>query len=292
MALKNLGHEIIGACEIDKHARQIYGNHFPDVPIHPDATKINPNDLPDFDLLVAGFPCQPFSVAGVKRGFEDTRGTLFFEIARITQEKRPRYLLLENVKGILSHDGGETGRKIIRTLDELGYDVQAGIVNTKNFLPQNRERAFFVGTLRGDPRPQIFPLKREDSETSPRAEVTPTKITPVLTPERIPRRLNGRRFKEEGDEAFTLTTLDRHGIMIKKISNCIRVGGRGSLDRHTWDVINDGVRIRLITPIECERLQGFPDNWTESVSERQRYICLGNAVSVPVVQNIISKLLE
>lgn len=340
LALKNLGHEIVGACEIDKHARQIYARHFPDVHIYEDATKINPHDLPDFDILVAGFPCQSFSIAGKRRGFDDTRGTLFFEIARIAKEKRPRYLLLENVKGLLSHEGGETIRTIFQTLDELGYDTQARIVNTKNYLPQNRERIFIVGHLRCECRPKVFPIRVSD-EKSNVGKTTP-KLTqignlgnnrqgqrvydplgisvtltsggggqgaktglyaiPVLSPDRPIKRQNGRRFKEEGDPTFTITTQDRHGIMVgikdgdETISNTIITGGRGSVDRHAWDIVNDGMQIRRLTPLECERLQGFPDNWTKfgvngvEIADSQRYKCCGNAVSVPVAQDILSRI--
>jgi len=108
LAFRNLGHEIVGACEIDKYARDIYSKHFPNVKIHHDATKMSPESLPPFDVLCAGFPCQTFSIAGKRAGFDDPRGNLFFEIARIAKEKRPRYLFLENVKGLLSHDQGET----------------------------------------------------------------------------------------------------------------------------------------------------------------------------------------
>jgi DNA (cytosine-5)-methyltransferase 1 len=158
LALQKQGHEIVGACEIDKHARQIYSRHFPRVRVWPDATKINTEELPDFDLLCAGFPCQAFSLAGRRLGFEDTRGTLFYEIGRIADKKRPRYILLENVKGILYHDEGRTLTTIIKTFYELGYDIEWQIINSKYFVPQNRERIFIIGHLRGKPFKQVFPL--------------------------------------------------------------------------------------------------------------------------------------
>lgn len=334
LALQSLGQEIIGACEINEHARQIYSRHFPTVTIHPDARGIDPSKLPDFDGVVAGFPCQTFSIAGNRAGFEDTRGTLFFEIARIAKEKRPRYLLLENVKGLLSHDEGNTMRKIISVLDELGYDTSSCLVNTKNFLPQNRERVYIVGHLRGECRPKVFPVRTSDEDTDAGKKVKLKQIghlttnrqgqrvydpdglsvtlgalgggqgaktglyaIPVLTPTRPEKRQNGRRFKEEGDDAFTITAQDRHGVMVgikdgdETIQNCIRTGGRGSLDRHAWDIVDDGIPIRRLTPLECERLQGFPDNWTEGFKDDIRYVCCGNAVSVPVVEDILKKLL-
>ncbi|KKK58587.1 hypothetical protein LCGC14_3042940, partial [marine sediment metagenome] len=109
--------QCVGACEIDRYARQVYSRHFPKVKIWEDATKIKPEELPDFDILCAGFPCQTFSIAGKRLGFEESRGTLFFEIARIARQKRPRLLLLENVKGLLSHDNGKTFAEILTTLD-------------------------------------------------------------------------------------------------------------------------------------------------------------------------------
>jgi len=140
--------ECIGYSEIDKYAIQTYEKHF-NHKNYGDITKINPKQLPDFDLLCGGFPCQSFSVAGLRGGFEDTRGTLFFEIARIIREKQPRFLLLENVKGLLSHDKGRTFATIISTLNELGYDCEWQVLNSKNFgVPQNRERVFIIGHIR------------------------------------------------------------------------------------------------------------------------------------------------
>jgi DNA (cytosine-5)-methyltransferase 1 len=134
----------IGYSEIDKYAIQIYERHF-NHKNYGDITKINTDELPDFDFLCGGFPCQAFSIAGKRKGFEDTRGTLFFEIARILRAKQPRLFLLENVKGLLSHDNGNTFRTIISTLDELGYDLQWQVLNSKNFgVPQNRERVFII----------------------------------------------------------------------------------------------------------------------------------------------------
>lgn len=157
----------VGYSEIDKYADAIYKYHFKEVKNYGDITKINEYELPDFDLLVGGFPCQAFSIAGKRRGFEDTRGTLFFDLARILQAKRPRLFIFENVKGLLSHDGGNTFRTIVTTLDELGYDVQWQVLNSKNFgVPQNRERIIIVGNLRGTPRPEVFPIGLDETKTS------------------------------------------------------------------------------------------------------------------------------
>ena len=158
LALQRHGHDIVGACEIDRNARRVYAKHFPNTRIWEDATKLDPAELPYFDLLCAGFPCQAFSFAGKRLGFEESRGTLFFEIVRIAKQKRPRLLLLENVKGLLNHDGGKTFANILATLDEIGYDAEWQVFNSRYFIPQNRERIFIIGHLREKPTKQILPL--------------------------------------------------------------------------------------------------------------------------------------
>lgn len=275
----------VGYSEIDKYAISIYEKHFPNHKNYGDITKINPKKLPDFDLLVGGFPCQAFSIAGKRKGFKDTRGTLFFEIARIVRAKRPRLLLLENVKGLLSHDDGKTFYTIVAALDELGYDVQWQVLNSKNHgVPQNRERVFIVGHLRGTRRPQVFPFGQgyEASsgalglqgirQTAGTLRATDYKGTHNNVGEIIqknhPRHSNNRVYDEQG------------------ISPTINTAQGG--DRQPK--IGDEYRVRRLTPTECERLQGFPDGWTEGISDTQRYKCLGNAVTVNVIQAIMDKL--
>lgn len=346
------GAECVGFSEIDKYAIQVYLNHYPKHFNYGDATKIDETRLPDFDLLCGGFPCQSFSVAGKRKGFEDTRGTLFFDIARIAAHKRPRYLLLENVKGLLTHDSGKTFQTILKVLADIGYRVEWQLLNSKDFgVPQNRERVFIVGYLGEESSGQVFPITtnvqsdivlptltaryyggqanggyiceqpseagsnqsqtivalrevrsdeakrirrtfrkygggdfspRRGKRLEPRTDNLIGTVTssrnldnllldttqvaiPVLTPNRLMKRQNGRRFKTDGEPSFTLNTQDRHGVF-------------------------DGYRIRRLTPIEAERLQGFPDNWTAFVSDTQRYKCLGNAVTVNVVSAVINKL--
>ena len=475
--------ECIGYSEIDKYAESIYKRQFPEHKGFGDVTKLDTEQLPDFDFLVGGFPCQAFSIAGLRRGFDDTRGTLFFEIARVLRDKRPRYFLLENVKGLLSHDKGKTFKTILEVLANLGYDVVWEVLNSKNFgVPQNRERIYIKGYLRDKCGREVLCQGRDSTETIGRidAKMTPTRngaivnpdgisktltaegqnsgknqfieednrkinvfgytrpskaqstivydndglmgtlcgnnksqpkvkedvkilgnirpsghsegnvyaeegicstitrsnapfigekkiisvgnvspsghrtgrvfseegITPtlvagcykcppkvceplkvatatkkgydeaypgdgvrldhpgsktgrgrvqsestgalmcggqwgtvveddktvtraVLTPNRVNKRQNGRRMKEDGEPAFTVTATDRHGVY-------------------------DGYRIRRLTPMECERLQGFPDNWTKygvdgkEISDTQRYKCCGNAVTTNVITYIIN----
>ena len=339
--------------DVDKYATQIYKTHWPNEAEHTgDIRGVNEWDIPDHDLICAGFPCQAFSIAGRRAGFEDTRGTLFFEICRIIKAKRPKLLLLENVKGLLNHDGGRTFSVIIQALDELGYWVEWQVLNSKHFgVPQNRERVFIVGHLRGTGGREIFPITGNDgkdingkdlmfmggieSESTKRwlddgndfsrnfpqgqrvyspegvsstlsshggglGAKTGLYAIPVLTPDRAEKRQNGRRFKEEGDPAFTVTSQDRNGVAIYniqssgrgngKIERRIRSGwgivgtGLGGNSRQEKTVVKENMRIRRLTPLECERLQGFPDGWTAGVSDTQRYKCLGNAVTVNVIK--------
>lgn len=148
-ALENLGCECVGYSEIDKHAIKLYSAWYNDECNFGDITKIEAEKLPDFELLVGGFPCQAFSVAGKRGGFNDTRGTIFFDFARIMKAKKPKFAIFENVKGLLNHDGGKTYETMLRTLDELGYNAQWGVLNTRfHGLPQNRERVYIVANLR------------------------------------------------------------------------------------------------------------------------------------------------
>jgi len=164
----------IGFSEIDKYAIATYLKHFPTHKNYGDARNINPQELPDFDMLCGGFPCQSFSIAGKRLGFEDTRGTLFFDIARIVKVKRPRIVFLENVKGLLNHDNGRTFTTIIATLDELGYNAEWQVLNSKHFgVPQNRERVFIIGHLRGTSSRQVFPLGKGYSKNDNGLEKTP-----------------------------------------------------------------------------------------------------------------------
>jgi DNA (cytosine-5)-methyltransferase 1 len=331
LALNRHGHECIGYSEINKHSIQTYQKNFgTQVKNYGDATLINPDELPSFDLLCGGFPCQAFSIAGKRRGFDDTRGTLFFDIARILKAKRPSLILLENVKGLLNHNKGETFSIIINTIQELGYNVEWMVFNSKFFgVPQNRERVFIIGSLRGTSRPEILPFGEVGGETkelvyaqksdreiarvySPEG-IAPTlhlktggwqepKIAiPVLTPDRAEKRQNGRRFKENGEPMFTLTGQDKHGVMLRvqgdldkrKIyfsDECQTLAANPTSDNMPRTITND-LRIRRLTPLECERLQSFPDYWTEGVSDTKRYNQLGNAVTVNVVEAIIKKMI-
>lgn len=168
LGMEMAGHECVGHVEIDKYANLSY------VAIHEpkegeffgtDIRAVEPDKLPDADVYCGGFPCQAFSIAGKRGGFEDTRGTLFFEIMRLAKVRKPKYLFLENVKGLLSHDGGRTFGTILKTMDELGYDAQWQICNSKNYgTAHNRERIFIIAQLRGENYSRIFPIGQRDGK--------------------------------------------------------------------------------------------------------------------------------
>lgn len=224
--MESAGHECVAFCEIDKFARASYKeihNTEGEIELH-DITQVTDDEIRAIghvDAICGGFPCQAFSIAGHRRGFEDTRGTLFFEIARFASILKPKYLFLENVKGLLNHDKGNTFEVILSALDELGYDVEWQVLNSKDFgVPQNRERVFIIGHLRGERGRKIFPIGGENEK--PSAERLGINILgntkqvaiPVLTPDRANKRQNGRRFKTDGEPMFTLTGQDRHGIVV------------------------------------------------------------------------------
>jgi DNA (cytosine-5)-methyltransferase 1 len=367
LGMERAGHTCVGSCEWDDYARETYKKNFGSYPEYDDAKDLHAQSLPSFDVLCAGFPCQAFSIAGKRLGFEDTRGTIFFEIARIAKEKRPSYLLLENVRGLLSHDKGRTFATIISTLDALGYDAEWQVLNSKYFVPQNRERVFIIGHLRGERTRQIFPLGDFNSETDkPKLKQIGNVDTKghnslwgrVYDPNGIAPNLNangggmgaktglygivndkgnlreveqstcldanywkgcdnhaqrtmiawsssgrswGREERIKIGEANTLNTGDgcrtQSSATFVYMSNTNANMKKRVQDRkESWTLgtgtdfgIKDGIRIRKLTPIECERLQGFPDNWTRG-SDTQRYKQCGNAVTVPVVEYIAKEL--
>ena len=344
---------LVGYSEIDKYAIQIFESKYKGIKNYGSATDIDETKLPDFDLLVGGFPCQAFSVAGKRGGFDDTRGTLFFDVARILRHKKPKHFILENVKGLLSHDSGRTFQTILKVLADIGYLVQWEVCNSKNFgVPQNRERVYLVGHLRGQSRPKVFPIRKIGSENNQKNH--PKEITKDLPQAYRVYDTNGvsttlravgggvgaktglyqivkrnGRVKADQKNASCLTGgargdgnhsytdwIVQDGVMVKEATSkgyaVAREGDsinlsvpnsktrRGRVGKQIAQTLDTGVqqytlkssRIRRLTPTECERLQGFPDGWTEGVSDTQRYKCLGNAVTTNVVSEIAKRLLK
>ncbi|CKL50891.1 type II DNA modification methyltransferase [Streptococcus pneumoniae] len=279
--MESAGHECIGFCEIDKFARASYKaihDTKGEIELH-DITTVSDDTIRGIgsvDIICGGFPCQAFSIAGNRRGFEDTRGTLFFEIARFASILRPKYLFLENVKGLLNHENGVTFETIISTLDELGYNVEWQVLNSKNFgVPQNRERVFIIGHLRRERTRRIFPLSGKNQSTSNQSVMKIGNINPSGNG------MNGEVYQADG-LAPTLTTNKGEGQKIAINSY------------HENNHLSDGFRIRKLTPKECWRLQGFPD-WAfdkaqEVNSNSQLYKQAGNSVTVNVIAAIAKEL--
>lgn len=365
LGMERAGHKCVGYCEIDKYARLSYNA------IHDTEGEIDYKDITEVtneefrklrgkvDVICGGFPCQAFSIAGNQLGFEDARGTLFYEIARAAEQVKPRYLFLENVRNLLSHDKGKTFARMLKILDELGYDVEWQVLNSKNFgVPQNRERVFIIGHLRGECTYRVFPIRGKDEKFNTDGEINqvgnigksdnfggnpqvtrvydingisptlntmqgggrePKIVVPVLTPDRVEKRQNGRRFKTNGEPMFTITTQDRHGVLVREatkqgyavadVGDSINFSHPNSKTRRgrvgkniantllTSDeqgVVLSDYKIRKLTPCECWRLQGLPD-WAfdkaqEVNSNSQLYKQAGNSVTVNVIEEIAKRL--
>ena len=386
------GAKCVGQSEFNNHSSSVLKYRFEGVKNYGDITKINENELPDFDILCGGFPCQAFSIAGKRMGFEDTRGTLFFDLARIIKSKKPQILFFENVKGLLSHQEGRTVTTILQTLDELGYDAEWQVLNSKHFgVPQNRERIVIVGHLRGRSGPKVFPIPeaprgnaegnrketklkeltkdahqgarvydpdgvsvtlaaqaggmgaktglykvKQDLEKSKKrwgdhyktAEdqsptlmaVGKTDVANIIVPTQIG---NSKKFgnatNENKKEAYTLRASEPNGIIVHSLQTRSadrpslkknpKAGGSGHiskenetycLDTGSTQAVEIGTRIRKLTPIECERLQGFPDDWTRygidekgkkvEISDNQRYKMMGNAVTTNVMEAVARRI--
>lgn len=270
----------IGYSEINKYAKAIYNYHYPNHKNYGNAKDIIPEEIEDFNLLVGGFPCQSFSIAGKRGGFDDTRGTLFFDVARVLKAKRPEWFLLENVKGLCSHESGKTMRTIYKVLTDLGYSVGWEVVNSCKFgVPQNRERIFFVGHIAEEGR-------------------RVGEILPIIGISGKSDRIQQAAKKEQQRVSCKVSQTNREDVHIK---------GGGGNERRSCKAVKGGEysvstnsRIRRLTPVECERLQGFPDGWTAKgtidgeeidISDTQRYKALGNAVTVNVIEAFMQKMI-
>lgn len=275
----------IAYSEIDRWADSIYRRRFPTHKPLGDATLIRTSDLPSFDLLVAGFPCQAFSLAGLQKGFSDCRGTLFFEIARILKDCRPKYFLLENVRNLLGHNKGETFKTILGVLSDLGYYVEWEILNSKRFVPQNRERIYIKGCLGREGGEEILSIRRYDEQVSSGLNIK--KDGASLKINTATKKGYAEAFANDGVNLGYPESKTRRGRVQPESIGALMCEGQ-------WGTVTEDFQIRKLTPTECERLQGFPDNWTqfgvdgEKISDAQRYKCLGNAVTTNVITHIMN----
>ncbi|MDO5012457.1 MAG: DNA cytosine methyltransferase [Pseudomonadota bacterium] len=263
LAFHECGAKCVFASEWDAFARKTYEHNFKK--IEPslfkkgqfvgDITKIDAKDIPDFDVLTGGFPCQPFSQVGLKKGFNETRGTLFFDIARILKEKQPKAFFIENVRGLLTHNNGQTFDTIRRVIEELGYSFFYKIIYASDFgVPQHRPRLYMVGF-----------------------------------------RNKNIQFKFPESQKLKITMSDIFGGRVDRtIGYTLRVGGRHSSinDRRNWDTYLVDGKIRCLSPVEGLKMQGFPGGFEFPVSEMQAMKQLGNSVAVPAVKAVAKEIIK
>ena len=297
LAFEQVGGKCVYSSEWDKYCQQTYYANFGEKP-DGDITKVDAKDIPEHDILVAGFPCQPFSIAGVskkvsmgrKTGFEDkTQGTLFFDVCRILKEKHPKAFMLENVKNLKSHDKGRTFKIIEESLAELKYKVFYDILDGQNYVPQHRERIIIVG----------FDMKRYGDDVNFNFDITSTK------PKQVMRDI----LEKEVDEKYTLsdklwTYLQNYSAKHKAVGNGFGYGiapldgiSRTLSARYYKDgseilIAQNRKNPRRLTPRECARLQGFPETFIIPVSDTQAYKQFGNSVVVPLIADVAKLIIN
>lgn len=296
LAFQNLGGKCVFTSEWNHFAQKTYEANFGEVPFG-DITKINENNIPDHDILIAGFPCQPFSIAGVSKknslgrehGFlDETQGTLFFDIARILEAKRPRAFLLENVKNLISHDKGKTFKIISNTLAELGYNIHYRVLDGKAFVPQHRERILIVGfhktTYHGQEKFKFPTMQNSDRFIKSILEKNPA--DKYTLSDKLWQYLQNyaQKHKAKGN-GFGFGLVDFNGI-------ARTLSARYYKDGSEILIPQEGKNPRRLTPRECARLQGYPDHFVIPVSDNQAYRQFGNSVVVPLMEAVGAEIID
>lgn len=295
------GGTCVFSSEINRDAAATYEANFGERP-HGDITLVDENDIPDHDVIFGGFPCQPFSICGFKLGFEDTRGTLFFDILRIAKAKRPSCLVLENVKHFANHDGGNTLRVVVAALEEIGYSVSVEVVNAVDFgLPQNRDRTIIVASLNGtfdfsglvtSERVAVSSVLEAEGpfEVVDPAEYTLLGDDVVKVQKQSGLRFVGYRNRNlrkvgvrEGTEHLSRVHKQPNRIYCSTATHPTLAAGESS--GRYW-ILVDGV-VRKLTIRECYRLQGFSDSFKISASATSAYRQIGNSVPVPMIAEVV-----
>lgn len=274
-----------GFSDIDKYANEIFKRRFPNAEELGSVVDVDPRKLPRIDLVTFGFPCQDLSVANINRkGLKGGRSSLFFEATRIIRDKKPKYFICENVRGLFSSNKGEDFIIVLQEFADIGYDVQWELLNTKceGGLPQNRERIYIVGHLRGESRPQVFPLgKSEFKNNGIQGQYTNALKEGYQKVQCGSYIIEGKQYEKE----IIADWRSDEGLRIRKN------GISPTLTLATPPYIING-DIRKITPVEAARLQGFPDDWNDCQSDSQRYKQFGNAITVNLAESIFRKLYE
>lgn len=270
--------DCVFSSDIDKYAQESYEANFGEKPFG-DITKINENDIPDHDILFGGFPCQPFSIIGQMKGLNDTRGTLFFDIARIIEAKRPKAFILENVKQLVGHDQGKTLKVIVQSLKDLGYHVQYSVLNALDYgLPQKRERVVIVGHR----EPIMFTFPNPEKPYKSLNEILETKVDKKYFASEFIR--EKRKEKHQSSYYPSIWHENKSGNICSYPYSCALRSGAS----HNYLLVNGE---RRLTPREMFRLQGFPDWYKIVVSDAQAKKQAGNAVPVNMIKAVVQKLL-
>ena len=294
IALESLGAKCVYSNEWDIPVQEVYAENFGDIP-EGDITKVDEKSIPDHDILCAGFPCQAFSISGKQRGFEDSRGTLFFDVARIVKEKKPKVVFLENVKNFATHDEGRTLAVVKSTMEELGYDFNAKVLNAVDYnIPQKRERIYMV-CFRRDLNitdfeyPKPIKLTRHVEDFLLKDE----ELVKNLYVERPDMYYSNKEDNEYSDKSIRLGTVNKGGqgerIYSTKGSAITLSAYGGGVFAKTGGYYING-RARKLHPRECARIMGYPDTYKIAKSANQAYKQFGNSVVIDVLQLIAEKI--
>lgn len=300
-ALASFGAQCVFASEWDKYAQNVYYDNYGIRPAG-DITQISVTDIPDHDILCAGFPCQPFSISGRQAGFNDTRGTLFFDVARIVAYHRPKLLILENVRNFTTHNNGHTLNTVKRTLNELGYDFYSKVLNASDFgLPQNRERIYMV-CIRRDGRVNRFKFPHVTNKEIAISDITLSEHEVqkyiinrkdiVLDVEKI---IKLRRDTKLHNSPIRVGTINRGGQgerIYSEYGHAITLSAYGGGAGSKTGCYFIGSNVRKLAPRECARLQGFPDSFKITVSDGQAWKQFGNSIPINVVQYILKEIAD
>lgn len=291
-AFQRVGGYTVYSSEWDKFAQTTYRINYGEVP-DGDITQVDENNIPDHDILLAGFPCQPFSQAGLKKGFDDVRGTLFFDIARILKVKRPKAFMLENVKQLKGHDKGNTLKVILNVLRELNYYVlEPQVLNAYDFgVPQNRERLIIVGFNK-----DYLPENSEQFFYPPKKSSEGVKVGNILeynVPDRYTisdklykGHLERKKKNENKGNGFGFCLFNENSPYTSTISARYYKDGSEAL------IAQEGKNPRMLTPRECARLQGFPEEFIIPVSNAKAYKQFGNSVCIPVIEAVAREMIQ
>jgi DNA (cytosine-5)-methyltransferase 1 len=292
IGFENAGFESVFSNDFEPMCKQTYDLNFETSKLHiEDIRNIDPESLPDFDFLLGGFPCQAFSIAGHRQGFDDEkdRGNLFFYIAEILKVKQPMGFLLENVKNLKTHDSGRTFQIIQKILDDLGYHVKFEILNTMNYsnVPQNRERIYIVG-FKSLEQCMTFSFPDQIPLTKTIKDILEDQVDPKYY-------YNGKplydRIKDDVTDENKVYQWRRQYVRENKKNVCPTLTANMGMGGHNVPIIKDSIGIRKLTPLECLRLQGFPDSYLlPQITDGALYKQVGNSVSVPVIERIAKQI--